>query len=179
MNREEYIAEIKKELGFMPYNEVLKAEEYFNSYFCGSQNEEDIISSLGTPKEAAKKYYKSNNETEKNARKYRAQSRNYAGWVILIIAAVFLFPIWAPVLLLSLGFAVCVFVAAVAASFGTWLGGGAVILSGLFAHASLADKLLQCGLGFIMFGIGLMLSWLLVWVLINFSIWIIRKITKS
>lgn len=179
MNKEEYIAEIKKELGFMPYSEVVKAEEYFNSYFCGSQSDEEVINSLGSPKEAAKKYCKSNTETKENEKRYKTQSRNYIGWVIAIIAAVFLFPIWAPILLLSAAFAVCVIVLVIAASFGTWLGGGAVILSGIFANAAFADKLIQCGIGFIMFGVGLMLSWLLVWALINLSIWIIRKVTNS
>ena len=32
MTKEEFLEEIKKELGFMPYEEVIKAEKYFESY---------------------------------------------------------------------------------------------------------------------------------------------------
>ena len=35
MTKEEFLDEIKKELGFMPYEEVIKAEKYFESYFNG------------------------------------------------------------------------------------------------------------------------------------------------
>ncbi|MCI5605619.1 MAG: DUF1700 domain-containing protein [Clostridia bacterium] len=179
MGKEEYIAEIKKELGFMPYNEVVKAEEYFNSFFCGTQSDEEVINTLGTPKEAAKKYCKSNTEEEKNNQNRINKARNYTGWVIAIIAAVFLFPVWAPVLLISAAFVVFIMVMAVAVSFGTWIGGGVAIITGIFSNMIIADKLIQCGLGFVMFGVGLMLSWLLVWGLINLSIWFIRKVTKS
>lgn len=179
MNKDEYISDIKKELGFMPYDEVLKAEEYFNSYFSGTESCEEVIKRLGTPKEAAQRYCRNRRDNEKYKRRYENKSRNYTGWVIAIIAAVFLFPIWAPVLILSAAFIICLIVFMITVSFGTWLSGGAVILSGIFAKAAIADKLIQCGLGFLMFGVGLMLSWLLVWAFINISIWIIRKVTKS
>lgn len=35
MTKEEFLDEIKKELGFMPYEEVIKVEKYFESYFNG------------------------------------------------------------------------------------------------------------------------------------------------
>lgn len=40
MTKEEFLDEIKKELGFMPYEEVIKAEKYFESYFNGSEADE-------------------------------------------------------------------------------------------------------------------------------------------
>jgi uncharacterized membrane protein len=177
MNKEEYISEIKKELGFMPYDDVIKAEEYFRSYFCGTQSDEEVIENLGTPHEAAKKYCAAN---VKGANKSAStKSKNYTGWVIAIIAAVFLSPIWAPILLCVAAIAVGLLVAVIVLSFGTWLGGGVTILNGIFQHAALADRLLQLGIGFLMFGVGLFLSWLLVWGLVNLSICIIRKITRS
>ena len=33
MTKEEFLDEIKKELGFMPYEEVIKAEKYFSKKY--------------------------------------------------------------------------------------------------------------------------------------------------
>lgn len=176
MNREEYIEAVKKELGFMPYSEVLKAEEYFRSFFNSSQSDEDIIKSLGTPRDAARKYCANNAEREE---KEQRKKRGHTAVVIAVLAAVFLFPIWLPVLVLSLAICAALLLCAAAVSLGMWLGGGLVILSSLFEHMSIADKLVQCGGGFIMFGVGLILSWLFIWLLIRLSVWIIRKITRS
>lgn len=177
MNREEYIASVKNELGFMPYSEVVKAEEYFRSFFNGGQDDDDVINSLGTPREAAQKYCGRNSEPVKN--KQSAPKRDGAAIVIAVVAAVFLFPIWLPMLILSATLMLAVVVCVIALSFGMWLGGGAVIFGTLFSNISVADKLLHCGSGFIMFGIGLILSWLVAWALINLCVWIIRKITRS
>lgn len=177
MGREEYIAAIKNELGFMTYSEVEKAEEYFRSFFCSSKSDEEVINELGTPKEAAQKYCRSS--VNKNKERQYVKKRDYTGIVIAVVAAVFLFPIWLPVLILSVTLALAAMIFIIAVSFGMWLSGGVVILSGLFANITVADKLLQCGGGFIMFGVGLILSWLLVWAMINLCIWIIRKITRS
>ena len=48
MTKEEFLDEIKKELGFMPYEEVIKAEKYFESYFNGSEADEKVIERCGT-----------------------------------------------------------------------------------------------------------------------------------
>ena len=56
MTKEEFLDEIKKELGFMPYEEVIKAEKYFESYFNGSEADEKVIERFGSPKYAAQNY---------------------------------------------------------------------------------------------------------------------------
>ena len=50
MTKEEFLDEIKKELGFMPYEEVIKAEKYFESYFNGSEADEKVIERFGGTK---------------------------------------------------------------------------------------------------------------------------------
>ena len=50
MTKEEFLDEIKKELGFMPYEEVIKAEKYFESYFNGSEPDEKVIERFGSSK---------------------------------------------------------------------------------------------------------------------------------
>lgn len=177
MNREEYISAVKNEVGFMPYDEVIKAEEYFRSFFSGNRSDEDVINELGTPKEAAKKYCRGKNGPEKTEKPVKKS--DYTGIIIAVIAAVFLFPIWLPVLIFSASLIFAALVLVIAASLGMWIGGGVVILGGLFSGLTVADKLLQCGGGFIMFGVGLILTWLLVWAMINICVWIIRKVTRS
>lgn len=181
MTRAEYIEAIKGELGFMPQEDVLKAEEYFNSFFNGGQTDEEVIGNLGKPKEAAKRYCRGvQDKTEESERNIQdARKQNHTGIIIAVIAAVFLFPIWLPVLIIATTIIFAVFAAVLAVSFGMWLGGGVVILNGLFAAITIPDKLIQCGIGCIMFGVGLILSWLVVRALISLSVWIIRKITRS
>ena len=58
MTKKEFLDEIKKELGFMPYEEVIKAEKYFESYFNGSEADEKVIERFGSPKYAAQNYYR-------------------------------------------------------------------------------------------------------------------------
>ena len=58
MTKEEFLDKIKKELGFMPYEEVIKAEKYFESYFNGSEADEKVIERFGSPKYAAQNYYR-------------------------------------------------------------------------------------------------------------------------
>lgn len=177
MNREEYIKAIKNELGFMPCGEVVKAEEYFRSFFACDKSDEEIISGLGTPKKAARRYCVSRGGARQEEKP--AKQGDYTGLIVGVVVAVFLFPIWLPILILSAVIVFGLLAAAVAASFGMWLGGGVVILGGLFSGATAADKLMQCGGGFIMFGVGLILSWLVVWALIKLCVWIIRKVARS
>lgn len=185
MNRNEYIEAIKNELGFLPHSDVVKAAEYFSSFFGGGRSDEEVIESLGTPKEAAKRYCRNGDTEQSKTEEVRqndagsGQKKSYTGIVAAVIAAVFLLPIWLPILILItlLFFAAVIFTIAI--SFGMWLGGGVVIFGALFSNITVADKLIQCGGGFIMFGVGLILSWLLVRAVIAFSVWIIRKITRS
>ncbi len=179
MNREEYILTIKRELGFLPYDEIKKAEEYFNSFFTGSESDEGVISRLGNPASAAKHYCetKMQKEPPKEAPKTPVKTRSYTGIIIAVIVAVFALPVWLPALLILAVIVFGIITAAIAVSFGSWIGGGAVILSGILNHAILADKLIQCGLGFLMLAAGILLSWLLICAMISLCIWIIRKIT--
>ena len=68
MTKKEFLDEIKKELGFMPYEEVIKAEKYFESYFNGSEADEKVIERFGSPKYAAQKLLQ--NARSKQQRKH-------------------------------------------------------------------------------------------------------------
>lgn len=55
MNREEYMAGLRKYLRGLPKKDYENAIQYFNEYFedAGRENEEKVIKELGTPKQAA------------------------------------------------------------------------------------------------------------------------------
>ena len=76
MTKEEFLDEIKKELGFMPYEEVIKAEKYFESYFNGSEADEKVIERFGSPKYAAQNYYRTH-VAEKRRRNMGVDNYSY------------------------------------------------------------------------------------------------------
>ena len=91
MTKEEFLDEIKKELGFMPYEEVIKAEKYFESYFNGSEADEKVIERFGSPKYAAQNYYRTH-VANSNAN-IKPPKKNGVGIWALIIILILLSPI--------------------------------------------------------------------------------------
>ena len=164
MDRTEYINAIKKELGFLPEEERNKAAEYFDSYFTGAENAEAVISCLGDARTAAKGYYKNVYETPEEKR------FTLPSWAVAAIA-VFVMPAavgLACVLLCTaaalVSAALFILAALIIVSVLMWFEGMKIIISSLVSHIILADKLIQIGIGFFMFGIGLTLTWLVsVW----------------
>ena len=115
MTKEEFLDEIKKELGFMPYEEVIKAEKYFESYFNGSEADEKVIERFGSPKYAAQNYYRTH-VANSNAN-IKPPKKNGVGIWALIIILILLSPILIP-LAIAVGsdniryivyFSVCIF----------------------------------------------------------------------
>ena len=94
MTKEEFLDEIKKELGFMPYEEVIKAEKYFESYFDGSEADEKVIERFGSPKYAAQNYYRTH-VANSNAN-IKPPKKNGVGIWALIIILILLSPILIP-----------------------------------------------------------------------------------
>ena len=101
MTKEEFLDEIKKELGFMPYEEVIKAEKYFESYFNGSEADEKVIERFGSPKYAAQNYYRTH-VANSNAN-IKPPKKNGVGIWALIIILILLSPILIP-LAIAVGF---------------------------------------------------------------------------
>ena len=84
MTKEEFLDEIKKELGFMPYEEVIKAEKYFESYFNGSEADEKVIERFGSPKYAAQNYYRTH-VANSNANIKPPKKNGVGIWALIII----------------------------------------------------------------------------------------------
>lgn len=183
MTKEEFLNGIKKELGFMPYEEVMKAEKYFESYFNGSEPEEKVVERFGNPKYAAQNYYRTHIVND-NAN-IKQTKKNGIGIWILIIVLILLSPMLVP-LAIAIGlFAVvmifcilCIFPFAFFCGISMWLGGAGIIISSLFVHAGLANMIMQMGVGCVFFGVGLFVAWAMVVVCIKLFPWVIRKIVN-
>ena len=87
MTKKEFLDEIKKELGFMPYEEVIKAEKYFESYFNGSEADEKVIERFGSPKYAAQNYYRTH-VANSNANIKPPKKNGVGIWALIIIIIV-------------------------------------------------------------------------------------------
>ena len=179
MTKEEFLDEIKKELGFMPYEEVIKAEKYFESYFNGSEADEKVIERFGSPKYAAQNYYRTH-VANSNAN-IKPPKKNGVGIWALIIILILLSPILIPLAIVIGFFAVaiifgilCIFPFAFFSGVSMWLGGAGMILKSFFAHAGLANMVMQICVASEF--IGLFIAWATVVVCIKLFPWIIRKI---
>ena len=167
MTKEEFLDEIKKELGFMPYEEVIKAEKYFESYFNGSEADEKVIERFGSPKYAAQNYYRTH-VANSNANIKPPKKNGVGIWALAIAVGFFVVAIIFGIL--------CIFPFAFFSGVSMWLGGAGMILKSFFAHAGFANMVMQIGVGCIFFGLGLFIAWATVVVCIKLFPWIIRKI---
>jgi len=127
MNRSEYMAELKKSLSGIPYEEAEIAVRYYEEYFddAGVQNEANAIDSLGPPSEVAAKII--NDYVDKTPRTAR-KGLSAAGVVIL---AIFASPIALPIALSAFAVFLSLFITygAVVLTFG--ITGGALVLAGV------------------------------------------------
>ena len=131
MNRQEYIAELKRRLQKLPFDEIKKAVDYCEEYFddAGVENEQRVIEELGSPANMAAQVladFVVNDTVTANAPKKKPLTT-----VWLVILAVFASPVAFPIAiaLASVAMAVSVSIFAVAISLG--VAGLAVAVSGL------------------------------------------------
>ena len=68
----------------MPYEEVIKAEKYFESYFNGSEADEKVIERFGSPKYAAQNYYRTH-VANSNANIKPPKKNGVGIWALIII----------------------------------------------------------------------------------------------
>ena len=186
MTKSEFLAAIRSELGFLPQSEIDEAVRYFDSYFAGTESDEDVTARLGSPKEAAKSYYSSNLLPrvggQNTVEPIQPEKKRGSVWLIVILLVV-LSPVLIP-LAIILG---CLILACAAVIIGlymamlfggisVWFGGAAMVIKGLFSGLGLANTMLECGIGFLMFGLGLALTLLAVFIAVKLIPWFIKKI---
>ena len=161
MSKEEYIKAIKHELGFLSPYERSCAASYFESYFTGNQDAEDVISCLGDAKTAAGNYYRVLYSSSKE-KKFKIPSWAAALAAIILFPAALTVGLAAALIVALLVFAASLlFIGIAAVCTGMWFEGLRIVVTSLGMHIILADKLVQLGLGFLIFAAGIVLTGLL------------------
>lgn len=186
MTKSEFLTAVRSELGFLPQSDIEAAVRYFDSYFAGTESDEEVCARLGDPKEAAKNYYSSNilpKTAGQNMSEPSGTEKKRSGVWLIVILLVVLSPVLIP-LAIALGCLILTFAAVIIGIFfallfggiSVWFGGAAVVIKGIFSGLGLANMMLECGIGFLMFGLGLALTLLAVFIAVKFVPWFIKKI---
>lgn len=183
MTKDDFLHELEFELGFLPRSKVNEAVEYYSSFFNNSKSDDEITAEIGTPKEAAGKFYrehfKESTQTEdseyNNTYNTETVPKRKFPWGIL--ALVILSPVIVPCVLGIL--AVIALIAAIPflVSVGMFIGGIGMVWDSIFKGAAVYSSLVQAGIGCIMLAIGLVLVCVGIMILIKVGIWIIRAIS--
>lgn len=191
-SKEEFLQCLEKLLSPLSETERNDAILYYSEYFddAGIENEKVILAQLGSPKSVANKIIseggyivevkENTNENENNETKENIGNKNYSTYeqkqtpfyknpttlLLIIIIAIFTFPIWISVLGIIIGLLGAVFgifMGLVGVVIGLIVGGLATCVVGAVTIASsLFDGLLTLGVGLILFGIGLLMVPLIV-----------------
>lgn len=165
MTKTEYLAKLTKYLRKLPQKDYEEALEYFMEYFeeAGPENEAQVISELGTPKEAAHEVI--TRLLDEKIIEDKSSLRNKTTILWIAILAVLASPVALPILLFFLAMLMtllmiifAVIVTALALTF-------ALLISGVYTFftsfsllsVSLASTLFGVGLGLLMFGGALLL----------------------
>lgn len=185
MTKQEFLEELKNLLKDIPKTERDSAVQYYEEYFeeAGIGDYERIPEDMETPEVIAKNIRASlENEasveeeyfrkTENNMQTVQSKSKmDNSKIILLIILAVFSFPLWGSVLLSLFG----VLVGIVAAILGIVIAIVAVMVSFLVAGIAIAvvgavkivispvAGVTAMGVGMLMFGLGLLLLLLVIW----------------
>ncbi|MEG0292872.1 DUF1700 domain-containing protein [Enterococcus sp.] len=164
MNREQYLQQLKKYLKKMPPEDYVDAMDYFTEYFdeAGPENEQAVMETLGSPKQAANDVLSQLFEKQKNPSNQKWSAKQLWGVSFLAILAA---PIGIPLaitviallfsaILLWLSFILVLASLALAG----FLAGVKLILRGVIAAPfSYGGALILVGLGVLMVGIGLLM----------------------
>jgi len=161
MNRNKFIEELKAKLGKLPYDEVKEALDYYEGYFddAGEENEQDVLTELGSPSSVASQIIASYAVKEAGAE--GSGKKNWrTSW--LVILALFASPIAVPLVIAVGAVALSLIIALSAVVFSFLAAGAAVFISGLAClvvgllviFQSVPTTLFLIGVGMVCMGIG-------------------------
>lgn len=174
MNKQTYLSELQKYLKRLPEKDYQEAIAYFTEYFedAGSENEQQVIEELGSPKEAAAELLANllDRKVTIEAQRHMENKRAGANPVLLAVLAICAAPVGIPLLLAALflllaGILVIASLALTAFAFilSGILVGGKLIIRGLVAIPfSLSGFCMITGTGLLSLGLSIVLA-LLAW----------------
>ncbi len=180
MTKQEFLNELRRELSFLPADEIEEAIEFYDEYFNDAEgSEEQIIAGLGSPKKVAENFYKEYNDKKYTAAQpvpvgdQQPKRQSLPMWlkVILVAAAIVIgvplvFSAAWTVFGIICGIAALI-IGALVLGAALVLGGAAVFIVAFISSSSLAALFLQLGLGLLMLGVGVLLFWLMVIVIVK------------
>lgn len=162
MLKDEYLVRIQSELSFMTSDRYNEACAYFESCFDGEQSDEEVMSELGTPENAARNYY---GGYVKSRMAPNGIKRLNAPKGLIIALVLVLLPVIVPVALsaaagifIIAGLAVSLIAVLPAAIISMWFGGAWMFMTAFTNPVILVDKLMQMGTGLALFGAGSILT---------------------
>lgn len=166
MNKTEFIRQLERKLKRLPKEDREDAIRYYEEYFeeMGADDTTDVSSTLGNPDEIAREIIATCTEKHMDAQKEQGSIKNNTMVIWMIILGICASPIAVPlafaaiiclfallIVLFSLILAIaCVALACIACSF--------VVFFATISAPGLAQKLICLGCGFLLMGIGLLLS---------------------
>lgn len=198
MNRKEFMDRLEYLLQDISQRDRVDALAYYNDYFddAGEENEQEVISSLGSPEKVAEKIREglgekpgeedSDDKTTSDKRNYQSSGQGTDWGKIILIVLICL--VLSPILVPAGGAALSVIIGIPAAFFGLLvalgvggagiaIGGLAMVITGigkLFFSASAGLSLL--GVGFLFLGAGVLGVIAAVWIAWKVIPWLIRSI---
>jgi len=183
MSRHEFIAELKKKLRKLPFDEIKEAVDYYEGYFddAGVENEQAVIEELGSPSAVASQIIATFAVKEADTEKSGKKSWRTVGLVIL---ALFASPVAVPIAA-SLGVvAIALIITVFSVFLSFFITGIALFASGLASvvagflviFQSIPTTLFYVGVGLVCLGFGASIIIATVSLSKKFFSWLIRKI---
>lgn len=168
MNREEFLVSLERHLRHLPREERQEALDYYREYIedAGPVGEEEVIRSLGEPKEVAEQVIQEAawKAVETPAEDQRRRNLLKTMWIVLL--SIMAGPIAVPLAISAVAVAVALLAAVLAALFSVVLAGAASVLAGagLFVFgipvlfSSVPSGLIVVGEGMLFAGLGILLG---------------------
>lgn len=187
MKKDEFLKELRQELGFLPPEELDAAMEVYERQFREEEEEEAVIQRLKSPKAAAedfcRDYYAQRQPQTKREETAKQETtaqtkptRRFPVWLIILLI-IFALPVLIPVqlslfggavglaaglfaVLLAVIFSIIGLVIAIAAtSIGLIAGGVGMIFGGIVWSGAFIPGLLSVGMGAMAIAIGILIGW--------------------
>ena len=208
MTKEQFLFQLEQKLLDIPEDERAEAMEYYRDYFndAGSENEEQVIVELGSPDKVAasiKEGLRGGREdgstvgqppqargtagSYSEANQGRKQTDARSKWILIILVAVFTFPVWIG----AVGALFGVLVAAVATVFGLLIAAVALAAAGLvagvvcfivgivrFFTGGFVTGLMTVSVGLLLFAMGCLCTAALIFVVGQVFPWMIRGLSN-
>ena len=208
MTKEQFLFQLEKKLLDIPEDERAEAMEYYRDYFndAGPENEEQVISELGSPDKVAasiKEGLHAGREdagtvgqppqargavnSYSQANQGRRQTDSRSKWILIIIVAILTFPLWIGVVGVLFGVLIAVFavflglfVAAAAIAVAGLIGGVICVIVGIvrFFTGGLIAGLMTVSIGLLLFAMGCLSAVALVFLFGQVLPWLLRSISN-